>query len=234
MTESNLRGFRGLTLDAFGALLPGGPAHVPTALDRIVREHRFDLDSGALRDLWSAAMRTHRESEPFLAFREVHRRSFQEVFDRLEIPGAVDEPVEETFTEYRRATVYAEVPPVLRELEREVPIAVVSNMDTKPLLEVLQNNGLGFTFVITSEEEQRYKPAPPMFRRAVRYLGLPAAHVLHVGDSYEEDVIGATSAGMGSLLMRRDGLPADVKGRTTGIVRDLAEVRDFLRCSWKE
>jgi len=233
VAESNLRGYRGLTLDAFGSLLQDGPAHVPAALNRIVRELRVGLDSPALSNLWRVAIRHHRETEPFQAYREVHKRAFHEIFDRLGIRSSVDDPVDETFEGYRRAKAFPEVSAVLNELERDVPIAVVSNMDTRLLLEVLQNNGLAFTFVITSEEEQRYKPAPSLFRRAVRYLGLPAAHVLHIGDSYDEDVVGATSAGMGALRIRRGRSPTDPPEDRTG-VDDLRGVQNVLRESWKD
>ena len=233
VAESNLRGYRGLTLDAFGSLLEDGPGHVPAALDRIVQELHVGLDPPALSTLWREAIRHHRETEPFQAYREVHRRAFHEIFDRLGIRSSVDDPVDETFEGYRRAKAFPEVTSVLNELEREVPIAVVSNMDTRLLLEVLQNNGLAFTFVITSEEEQRYKPALSLFRRAVRYLGLPAAHVLHIGDSYDEDVVGATSAGMGALRIRRGRSPTDPPEDRTG-VDDLRGVQNVLRESWKD
>jgi len=98
---------------------------------------------------------------------------------------------------------------------------------------ILEPMGLSFTFVITSEEEQRYKPAPSIFQRAIRYLGLPAENILHVGDSFEEDVVGASAVGMGSLLIQRSGRSKDPVPKGTKVVRNLGEVRDFVRRSWE-
>src|SRR5256885_413241 len=96
-------------------------------------------------------------------------------------------------------------------------------MDTTPLLGALQRNGLTFTFIITSDEEQRYKPDPSLFQRAVRYLGLPAANVLHVGSSYAEDIVGASLTGMPALLMQRPGAPEEPRGEAQGTVHDLQD-----------
>src|SRR3989442_4867141 len=106
-------------------------------------------------------------------------------------------------------------------------------MNTPALWAALQGTVPTSTFITTSEEEQRYKPALPVFKRAVRYWGLPASNVLHVGGSYAEDIVGASLAGMPSLLMQRPGAPEEPRGEATGTVHDLEQVRDFIRSSWK-
>ncbi len=232
VAQPNLRGFRGLTLDAFGALLDGGPLQVPAAYVHAVEERGLVQDRVRLGDRWQSTFRKHLRTEPFISFREVHRRTFLELFEGIRVSPDVDEIVDETLDGYRRVRVYPEVPEVIRELEQEVPLAVISNMDTRLLLEALQRNGLALTFVITSEEEQRYKPSVSLFKRAIRYLGLPAAHVLHVGDSYAEDVVGASAVGMASLLIRRPSGPPDPEGEAKRVVHNLHEVRAFLRRSW--
>jgi 2-haloalkanoic acid dehalogenase type II len=235
LAESNLRGFRGLTLDAFGSLLSGGPERVPSLLRKVVKDHGGKANGRSLDDLWRISFRKHLRAEPFLAFRDVHQRAFQDIFKQLGIPNGVDECIDAAFDEYRHASAYPEVHSVLRELEHDVPLAVVSNMDTRVLLEALQTNGLAFVFVVTSDEEQRYKPDPSLFRRAVRYLGLPPEHVLHVGDSYAEDIVGASLIGMPSVLIQRPDAPEDQpKGDAKAKVRSLVEVRDFIRSSWEQ
>ncbi len=235
VAESNLRGVRGLTFDGFGALLEGGPDQVPSVLSRIASERHEPPDLLALRDLWRNTLRRHIRSEPFLAFREVHRRVFEDIFGTLGIRHEVATCVDTTFDEYRAAKAYPDVLDMIRELERDLPLAVVSNMDTGALLTALLANGLSFNFVVTSDEEQRYKPDPSLFRRAVRYLGLPAAHILHVGNSYAEDIVGASLVGMPSLLIRRgNGPDPPLTGVAAPMVRSLSEVRDFIRKSRQE
>lgn len=230
IAPQNLRGYRGLTLDGYGALLQGGPATMPRVLARLLADHGTPVDRAA-REAWRQALRTQYAADPFLAFREAHRKVFQEFFTRFGIPDEVDPYVDEAFDEYRHGKAYPEVRSVLKELEADVAMALVSNMDTMLLLEALHNNGLSFTFIVTSEEEQRYKPSASIFQRAIRYLGLPAANILHAGDSYVEDVVGATSVGMGSVLIERGSEPKDppTSGR---VIRDLGELPELIRKSW--
>ena len=233
VAESNLRGVRGLTVDAFGCLLRGGPSIVPNALRTIVGKQTETLSVRSPEDLWRDTFRKYIRANPFLSFREIHRKTIQDFFEALGIANDVDGCIDAVFHEYRSSSAYPEVSAVLRDLEQEVPVAVVSNMDTTALLEALQRNGLSFTFIITSDEEQRYKPDPSLFQRAVRYLGLPAANVLHVGNSYAEDIVGASLTGMPSLLMQRPGALEEPRGEAKGTVHNLEQVRDFIRSSWK-
>ncbi|SRR6266581_951843 len=232
VAENNLRGFRGLTVDAFGCLLRGGPGQLPRALRKIVggREERPNVRRP--EDFWRDTFRKYIRANPFLSFREVHRKTIQDFLKIFGIGNDVDGCIDAVFDEYRSSSAYPEVSEVLRDVEKEVPVAVVSNMDTTALLGALQRNGLTFTFIITSDEEQRYKPDPSLFQRAVRYLGLPAANVLHVGSSYAEDIVGASLTGMPSLLMRRPGAPEESRGEAKGTVQNLEQVRDFIRSSW--
>ena len=234
VAEGNLRGFRGLTVDAFGCLLRGGPGQLPNAMRKIVGAREETRNVQSPEDLWRDTFRRYIRANPFLSFREVHRRTIQDFFKALGISEDVDGSIDAAFDEYRSSSAYPEVSAVLRDVEQEVPVAVVSNMDTTALLGALQRNGLTFTFIITSDEEQRYKPDPSLFQRAVRYLGLPAANVLHVGSSYAEDIVGASLTGMPALLMQRPGAPEEPRGEAQGTVHDLQQVNDFIRNSWKE
>src|SRR5437870_13269354 len=156
VAESNLRGVRGLTVDAFACLLRGGPSILPNALRTIVGKQTEKLSVRSPEDLWRDTFRKYIRANPFLSFREVHRKTIQDFFEALGIANDVDGCIDAVFHEYRSSSAYPEVLAVLRDVEQEVPVAVVSNMDTTALLEALQPKGLTFTFIITSDEEQRY------------------------------------------------------------------------------
>jgi 2-haloalkanoic acid dehalogenase type II len=205
---------------------------MPAVLQRLVSDRGRAPDPSVDTE-WRRALRASYEAAPFIAFREVHRKVFQEMFSRFGVSADLEGSIDEAFDEYRKVRAYPEVPSVLRQLEGEVAMAVVSNMDTMLLLQALHNNGLSFTFVIASEEEQRYKPSASIFQRAIRYLGLPASNILHVGDSYDEDVVGAAAVGMGSILMQRPDRFHNPPSTQGPVVHDLREVRDFIRRSWE-
>ena len=231
VVEENLRGFRGLTVDAFGTLLDGGAGHLSRILEPIAREQ--GLDAVAALDAWEEVLRGHLDNPPFVPFEEAHRRAFAELFRRWNVTSSPRTYAEEVLSHYREARAYPEVRDVLDELTRDVVVAIVSNVDTALLLEVLQRNELFIPYVITAEEEMGYKPAAALFDRAIRHLGLPAQHILHVGDSVVEDVQGAAAVGMGTAWMRR-GNAAGNTVEADYVVSNLADVLDVLHRSWEE
>src|SRR5690242_10993025 len=118
---SNLRGYRGLTMDAFGTLLEGGPMTLPHPLERIA-EVSSSVNRTAMEEMWTSTFRKHLKTEPYIAFREIHRMTFEELRDRLRLHTSVDEWVDETFDDYANAKAYPEIPAVVKELEKDVPL----------------------------------------------------------------------------------------------------------------
>jgi len=101
--------------------------------------------------------------------------------------------------------VYDDVRPTLAALRRQgLKLAVISNWDGR-LRPLLHNLGLApeFDLIVISAEQGIHKPAPEIFARAVAALGVPAAAALHVGDSAEEDLLGARQAGLQALRLDR-------------------------------
>ncbi len=94
--------------------------------------------------------------------------------------------------------VFDDVVPCLDQLdELGVKAAVISNWDYS-LHRVLKMFDLydRFLFVTASLEVGVEKPDPRIFQLALEGHGLSAADVFHVGDSHEDDVVGAQNAGI--------------------------------------
>jgi REG-2-like HAD superfamily hydrolase len=101
--------------------------------------------------------------------------------------------------------VYPEVPDVLAALRAAgLKLFVVSNWDSS-LPALLSALGLSpyFDGLLVSALFGSSKPAPAIFREAVRRAGVPAGAVLHVGDSMHDDYDGARAAGLAALLVDR-------------------------------
>jgi putative hydrolase of the HAD superfamily len=87
-------------------------------------------------------------------------------------------------------------------------VVVVSNWDVS-LHDVLARIGLGQLLdgIVTSAEAGARKPCPAIFERALRLAQVAPDEAVHVGDSFEEDIIGARNAGIEPILIQRDGAP---------------------------
>jgi putative hydrolase of the HAD superfamily len=116
---------------------------------------------------------------------------FQELYSRFEQPDAWH--------------VYDDVITTLEFLQkRGLKLGVISNWDER-LRPLLRNVGLAkyFDVITISAEAGTTKPDPRIYERTLGDLGLPAAGVLHVGDSHREDYLGPQQVGMPALLVKR-------------------------------
>jgi putative hydrolase of the HAD superfamily len=121
-------------------------------------------------------------------------------------PAVLDE-LFEAFAEPALWHVFPEVPAVLAALRaRGVRLAIVSNWDSR-LPALLDRVGLSpwFDAILVSGIEGVEKPAPEIFLRAARRLGVPPLACVHAGDSPLDDYRGAESAGMRPVLVDRAG-----------------------------
>ncbi len=87
------------------------------------------------------------------------------------------------------------------------PICIVSNIDHDDLRRALEYAGVEARDVVTSESARSYKPDPGIFREALRKTGARPERVLHVGDSYRADVVGAVALGLHAAWLNRTGKP---------------------------
>lgn len=128
----------------------------------------------------------------------------------------------ERFAQADAWRVFDDVTPTLAALrQRGLKLGVISNWDDRlrSLLESLQFTDW-FDSIVLSCEVGASKPATAVFETAVQQLGMPAAAILHVGDSFEMDVEGARNAGLNAVQIERNA------SHTAGIksLRDLASL----------
>lgn len=89
---------------------------------------------------------------------------------------------------------------------RKLRLVAVSNSDGSADA-VLADAGIRdhFEAVIDSHHVGFSKPDPRLFDAARAIVGIPAGRVVHVGDLYEADVVGAQAAGIAAILIDAGG-----------------------------
>lgn len=139
------------------------------------------------------------------------------------------EDVTEVLLRSVRFGVYPEVVGVLERLkESGCVLGVVSNWDYH-LPAVLDEVNLGrfFDFVLTSAACGCEKPEVKIFQEALRRAQVAPPEALHVGDSYERDVVGAQRAGIQAVLLQREG---KVDGQGICVISNLDELLRIALC----
>lgn len=207
---------RAILLDAHGTLLELEPP--APALRRLMAE-RFGLEiSHAAAERAIAAeiayYRSHlHEGHDDSSVDQLRGRCSQVLRQALAAEHVVDHIGGDEFTQTLLAALqfrpYPEVPDVLAGLRnRGLRLVVASNWDASLPHTLRSLDLLGqLDGVVTSAQCQAPKPQAAVFRRALELSGARPAEAIHVGDSWEEDVLGAERVGIRPILIARDGRP---------------------------
>jgi len=113
-------------------------------------------------------------------------------------------------------------------VEKQVPIGIISNSEGH-LAELVEELGYGalFPLVIDSGRVGIDKPDPRIFQLAAEGLGVELSQIVHVGDAWEADVMGARAAGAQAIWYA----PTDDRALPEGVVacRTADELREALQ-----
>jgi len=137
----------------------------------------------------------------YLLQKEIEKRSLQSTIQHFDIElDSAD--LSQKLIDYRsHPTLFPESLQVLRQVR--LPLCLVTNIDNIEIKSALQYTGLHFDFVVTSEDCRAYKPRADIFNKALKTLGKSTGQVLHVGDSYQGDILGARALGIKVLWIDR-------------------------------
>jgi len=127
------------------------------------------------------------------------------------------------------ATLYDDTVPTLEHLrDKGFKLAIVSNWDT-PLDPLIERLGITEYFdTITSSHDERVrsaKPDPHIFNYTLAAIEVSAEETVHVGDTYQADIVGAKNAGIRPILIDRNGTQT---GRWHETIRSLSELPAML------
>ena len=127
------------------------------------------------------------------------------------------------------ATLYDDTVPTLQHLrDAGFKLAIVSNWDT-PLDPLTERLGIAHYFdIIVASHDARVlsaKPDPHIFNYTLAAVEVSAAEAVHVGDTYEADIVGARNAGIRPILIDRDNTQA---GRWDETIQSLSELPALL------
>ena len=134
----------------------------------------------------------------------------REVFSQLGEVKNFDVFFEELYDRFARPETWKLFPdtvPALQGLKKNGKIlGVVSNWDER-LFGICEGLGLNpyLDFILASGVVGAAKPSPEIFKEALRRAGVGPEEAVHVGDSLEDDVLGAQGVGIPAIFLDRKG-----------------------------
>jgi len=153
----------------------------------------------------------------------LHRELFEETWRRFALALGVEPPADwvRWLIDTQRGLVTEQFAlrddcvETLAELRASgLHVSVVSNIDDDYLQPMIARAGLSelLHHWTSSEEARSCKPDAAIYRYACAKAGCAPETVLFVGDSPEQDIVGARALGMTTALLREEGAPPPGSG----------------------
>ena len=219
----------------FGYTLAFNNRHFVDSLRCAVAAAGIEVNAEALR---GAVRRADRELRPERllargdrAYHAFRVRYYAYVLGLLGVPDPEDATarwLQDVIDLYHGVYLKPETRTILPVLTQAgLTLGVVSNF-SHALPGILKALGIRdfFDFVTYSDDVGYDKPSPRIFEDALSKAGgIPPARILHVGDSYGDDVLGARNVGITGVLLETDGTEAEADCPR---IRNLLELADLL------
>lgn len=113
--------------------------------------------------------------------------------------------------------------------EHKYPMTIVSNGFEEVQHRKMKSAGLTkyFDHIVLSENSGALKPDPSIFKYALELNGATKEETLMIGDSYEADILGASSYGIDTLFLNNHNKTFDLPKNVTEIF-SLKEVFNYI------
>ena len=129
--------------------------------------------------------------------------------------------------ERNQVTPFASTEPVLKQLQHRYSLASITNGNA-----CLRTIGLAdyFKIKVSPASAGVKKPDAQIFREALQSAKVCADQALHVGDHWEDDMLGAKAAGLHTLWINpsQQPWPGNQDDPPDGIIRGIQQVPAFL------
>lgn len=215
------------------------------SLQQIAERYQFNIDwkryEDAIKNLFAEASDSDPKTHSLFENMQKILESYTEFIRELGVQDHVEQITWELLQAGHSlfaanvATLYEDTIPTLQKLyDKGYKLAIVSNWDT-PLDPLAERLGIAHYFeVITASHDTRVrssKPDPYIFEYTLRAVNVSPEETVHVGDTFEADIVGAQGVGIRPILIDREGTQT---GRWDETIRSLTELPELLYNTGKQ
>ena len=219
----DFRQFKFLTFDCYGTLIDW-ESGILSSLRSILDNHNQSLDDPGILNLYSQ-LESNIESGEYKPYREVLKDVVRGFGDRLgfEVTDQEANSLPESLKSWR---LFPDTVASLKSLARHYKLCIISNIDDDLFAHTARQLELPFHVVVTAQQAGSYKPSHNNFQLALKRIGAPREHVLHVAESLFHDIAPARAMGIKNVWVDRSKGKRGRASRTADVKPDL-EVSDL-------
>ena len=224
---------KAITFDAYGTLLNIEGMHSKAA-EEILKLTGFEADSAQFHTVWDRFADQLMVQKSFATIWSIFDQALTDAFQHFGFRGKrVPGDLELWRNMLKNCSPYSTAREVVARAGRDYKTALISNADNEELDLGLERAGLQFDLVLSSEDARSYKPNADIFQKAAFALGCQPQEIMHVGDSFIADVLGAKAFGASSVWINRKGREIPLRMvRPNHLIGELEEMLPLFE-NWK-
>jgi 2-haloacid dehalogenase/putative hydrolase of the HAD superfamily len=199
----NLNSKRAIFLDFYGTVVYEDGEPIRDIVSKLCQDNTSTKDISAHWGQRFSELCNASKGEAFRLQRDLEIRSLQDTIAYFGLQADALELSKPQFDYWCKPPIFDDSLSFFSDCE--LPIYIVSNIDTADLLSAIKYHGLSPAGIVTSEEARCYKPNRRIFDYALNKFGVSPSAVIHIGDSRTSDILGAKTAGIDAVWLNRKG-----------------------------
>lgn len=194
-------------LDFYGTLVHEDGEIINIITDKILKTGTGENKNQIASFWWNEFKRLFENSygENFITQRQLEIVSLENTIKKFKSSENAANLSELMFEHWTKPPIFEDTKEFLSDCK--LPCYIVSNIDTEDVLKAIEFNEISVNGVFTSEQARSYKPRKEIFELALNSLNLMPNEVVHIGDSFSSDYIGASNFGIKALWLNRVDKP---------------------------
>ncbi|MCM1049315.1 MAG: HAD family hydrolase [Clostridiales bacterium] len=138
----------------------------------------------------------------FKTQRELEIESLEKTLKKFGSNASAEKLSKKMFEHWRKPPIFEDAANFLTLCD--IPYYIVSNIDTDDIMAAIHYHNLKPIMIFTSEEAKSYKPRSELFKMALKKTNLKPQEIVHVGDSLNSDIKGASNLGINAIWINRN------------------------------
>ena len=189
-----------LTFDCYGTLIDWEEG-ISTALSFLFGRHGLEISTDRILNLY-ARYELEERSKPYQPYKLLLGNVVKSILSEFNVK-ATNYEKEFLSKSIRNWMPFTDTIGTLTYLKKKYKLAIISNIDND-LFEFSHSKiNIPFTWVITAEDVQSYKPSLALFYRALEIIPFPKNKILHIAESNYHDIAPAKLLGLTTVWVRR-------------------------------
>lgn len=217
---------RAVFMDYTGTIVQEGGKEIQEIVRKICHNSSLRDSNALIKEWWGIIKKFEEESygDSYQTEDEIADRALKYFVENFQLKADLDELHKMIQGFWVNAPLFPDVKYFFEKCS--VPIYIISNNGVQYVEKAMEQNNLHPAGIVCADMVRAYKPHRELFEKALEISGCTFEEAIHVGDSYQSDVLGAMAVGIKPILLDRKACREHLEITS---VQNLSEVLGYAR-----